>query len=319
MPEPNSAQRAHKKQGRSKVSLLKVPSYDELEPAMSTAWAAVGPDVKGKSVFLKINLVDYRNELPVFTDPRFIHGAIKLLAKAGAAKIIVGDGPAMNRDTEQILKLTGIADVLKAESVEFVDLNIDDAEKVVNSMNFTGLPELLLPKSVLNADMLFSIPKLKTHHWALMTCSMKNMFGVIPGRKYGWPKNVLHVKGIQPSIVDIVAMAKPAFAMVDGVVAMEGDGPLHGSAINLSAMIMGADLVAVDTVAGMCMSLPVHVIPYLKTGGLVLGNSDLSQIDIVGDTVDSVKKKFVLPPTFEADGTVKDRNKLNSGAESGIT
>ena len=72
--------------------------------------------------------------------------------------------------------------------------------------------------------------KLKTHHWAGMTAAMKNLFGLVPGAVYGWPKNFLHYGGIDSSILDLNATVRPAFAIVDAIVAMEGDGPIMGTA-----------------------------------------------------------------------------------------
>ena len=82
------------------------------------------------------------------------------------------------------------------------------------------------------ADLVVSLPKLKTHHWAGVTLAMKNLFGVMPGVAYGWPKNVLHHAGIPGSILDINAAVKPALAIVDGIVGMEGDGPIMGTPKN---------------------------------------------------------------------------------------
>ncbi len=315
MPEPSAQQKSMKRTERSKVLIVEKSNYEDLDQVMLDAWKQVGPDVKGKSVFLKVNLVDFRGDLPVFTNPALVGAAIQALKAAGAAKIRVGDGPALSRDTEQIAKLTGLFDMCQKESVEFVDLNVDDLQKVVNPLNFTGVSEFLLPKSVMTADLLISTPKLKTHHWAMMTCSMKNMFGVVPGRKYGWPKNMLHVKGIDLSVVDLVSMLKPGFAIVDGIVAMEGDGPLNGKAKQMHVIVMGDDPVAVDTVCANCMQLPVHKISYLNLAGKVLGNNNLSQIDVIGSSIDSVKKKFLLPPNYEPDGKLKNI----TSAESGVT
>ena len=77
--------------------------------------------------------------------------------------------------------------------------------------------------------MLISLPKLKTHHWAGATLSLKNLFGTLPGICYGWPKNELHWRGIPNSIVDIALTRTPDLAIVDGIVGMEGDGPLNGT------------------------------------------------------------------------------------------
>ena len=83
---------------------------------------------------------------------------------------------------------------------------------------------------MLDADSIVSLPKLKTHHWAGMTCSLKNLFGVVPGAIYGWPKNVLHFRGIDNSILDIAPTDPPQLAIVDAIVGMEGDGPIMGRA-----------------------------------------------------------------------------------------
>jgi Domain of unknown function (DUF362) len=71
--------------------------------------------------------------------------------------------------------------------------------------------------TVLEADFLVSMPKIKTHHWAGVTLSMKNMFGVVPGARYGWPKNVLHWKGIQESILDLCATVPIHFVIAERV------------------------------------------------------------------------------------------------------
>ena len=94
---------------------------------------------------------------------------------------------------------------------------------------WSTLGKLHLPRTLLSADFIVSMPKLKTHHWAGVTWPMKNLFGVMPGIVYGWPKNVLHYAGIPQSILDINATVKPHLAIVDAVVGMEGDGPIMGT------------------------------------------------------------------------------------------
>ena len=84
---------------------------------------------------------------------------------------------------------------------------------------------LALPAAVLDADLVVSMPKLKTHHWAGMTASMKNLFGLMPGSFYGWPKNLLHWAGINGCIVDITATVRPQFAIVDGILAYQRSLP----------------------------------------------------------------------------------------------
>lgn len=315
--EPNSKQRAFKRSARSHVHVVRADSYEGLGPILEKAWQKIPCQVKGKSVFLKPNLVHSRE--PCYTNPAVLEAIILTLKKAGAASISLGDGSFLKRDTEEIARLTGVLDVCKRQEVEFVDLNIDDLEKVKNPLGFTKVDEFLLSRSVLKADLLFSVPKMKTHHWALMTCALKNMFGVIPGRKYGWPKNLLHIRGINPSIVDIVSACQPDFAIVDGIISMEGDGPLHGTAKKFNALILGDDLTAVDTICGMLMNLPLKKIPYLRVAGQVLGNADLSQIELSGESIESLRQSVQFPPTFEPDGSRKNLSSLSKAVESSAT
>ena len=126
-----------------------------------------------------------------------------------------------------------------------------------------GSSELALPQAVLEADVVISMPKLKTHHWAGLTCSMKNFFGVVPGAVYGWPKNLLHFRGIEESILDIVATVRPHLAIVDGVIGMEGDGPIMGRPKAAGVLLMGRDVVAVDASAARVMGLRPERVRYL--------------------------------------------------------
>jgi hypothetical protein len=86
-------------------------------------------------------------------------------------------------------------------AIRFVNLNRDELIRIPLRASYTGMTQLWLPRTVLEADFMVSMPKIKTHHWSGVTLSMKNMFGVVPGARYGWPKNILHWKGIQESIL----------------------------------------------------------------------------------------------------------------------
>ena len=107
------------------------------------------------------------------------------------------------RTSDQVLY-----DQLRENRISFVDLNHDDVAVVELGSHFTGMPQLALPVTLLQSDFIVSVPKLKTHHWAVMTASMKNFFGALPGAVYGWPKNILHVHGITQSILDLNAVVR---------------------------------------------------------------------------------------------------------------
>jgi uncharacterized protein (DUF362 family) len=142
-----------------------------------------------------------------------------------------------------------------------------------------------------------SLPKLKTHHWAGATLSLKNLFGTLPGIYYGWPKNELHWRGIHNSIVDIALTRTPELAIVDGIVGMEGDGPLNGTPKPFGALVMGHDLVAVDATCCRLMLLDTEKIGYLVLGAMKrLGRMKEAEIPQLGETIASLAQPFETVP-----------------------
>ena len=112
----------------------------------------------------------------------------------------------------------------------FTDLNLDEITHVdPGAASIEAAVAVSAPIRVLGCDLLVSMPKMKTHHWAGATLSMKNLFGMVPGGVYGWPKNVLHWAGIDECIADLHALFPRTFAIVDGIVGMEGNGPIQGT------------------------------------------------------------------------------------------
>jgi uncharacterized protein (DUF362 family) len=156
----------------------------------------------------------------------------------------------------------------------------------VNLGRLTKLPHLFLSRTIASADVVISLPRLKTHHWAVATLSLKNLFGTLPGICYGWPKNELHWRGIDNSIVDIALTRTPDLAIVDGIVGMEGDGPLNGTPKPIGVLVMGCDLVAVDATCCRLMQLNPEKIGYLVMGARKkLGLLAESQIQQIGEKI----------------------------------
>ena len=127
------------------------------------------------------------------------------------------------------------------------------------------------PRSVAKADLIVSLPKMKTHHWVGMTAAMKNLYGTIPGVVYGWPKNVLHHAGIPQTVYDINASLPKTIAIVDGILCMEGDGPIMGSPKSMGLILIGPNAAAVDATAARIMNLRPENISYLVVGGEPIG------------------------------------------------
>ncbi len=256
-------------------------------------------DLRDKRVLLKPNLVEYEPGTVINTHPHVVLGAVVACRRAGAREVVVAEGPGHRRDLEYLLSSTGLLKLLANDRVPFVDLNHDDVHAVRLRSGFTRLAELSLPQALLEADVVVSMPKLKTHHWAGLTCSMKNLFGVVPGAVYGWPKNVLHFRGIHESILDLVATVRPHLAIVDGVVGMEGDGPIMGRPKLAGVVLMGRDVVAVDATAARVMGLRPDRVSYLAEAARFLGNIDVKKIPMRGEPIERFITPFDVLPAFD--------------------
>jgi uncharacterized protein (DUF362 family) len=127
---------------------------------------------------------------------------------------------------------------------------------------------------------------------------MKNLFGLVPGAVYGWPKDELQQIGITTSILELTRVFRRSFAIVDGVVGMEGNGPMEGTAKPAGVLVMGDDLLAVDATCCRIMGIDPAQIEYLKRGENKLGVIAESGIDQRGENPADVRTDFELPERF---------------------
>jgi uncharacterized protein (DUF362 family) len=269
---------------RSPMAILPAATYDsDLVDLVRRGMALLGVSVAGRRVFLKPNMVEYEANTAINTHPKFVAAVAIACRLDGAADVVVGEGPGHRRDMEYLLAGTGMEQAVADAGVRFVDLNLDDVRRVPLKSRYTGMEALFLSTELLRSDFVISLPKLKTHHFAGMTASMKNLFGVVPGAVYGWPKNILHFKGIEQSIIDLTATVRPRLTIVDAIVAMEGDGPIMGRPKPTGFLAMGTDLVAVDATCARMIGLSPEKMPYLSVASRFLGNMDSARIDQRGE------------------------------------
>jgi len=288
-PEPGPA-------GKSAVAVLKAASYDEDLVAKILEGAKLcGLDVRGKRVLLKPNLVEFDSATAINTDVAVVAAALVAFRSLGAAEVRIGEGPGHRRDTlglaEQARYLHGIPDF---EGV-FTDLNRDDVRPVEG---FAG-ERFYFPQSALAADVIVSVAKMKTHHWAGATLSMKNLFGLVPGSVYGWPKNKLHYVGIPQSIAELNRAFRNTFALVDGIVGMEGNGPIQGRPKHAGVLVMGRDLAAVDSTCCRIMGIDPAKVEYLRLASR-LGHVLESRIEQRGEMPRDVRTNFELISQFSS-------------------
>jgi uncharacterized protein (DUF362 family) len=228
-------------------------------------------NVAGKRVLLKPNLVEPNRKVPqMTTNPAMILAAATVFRRWGAS-VVVGEGPGHVRDTEMALVESNMQTALDAAGLEFADLNYEEVVWVPNKGGVSPLKGFYFPRSIAEADFVVSMPKLKTHHWVGFTASMKNLYGTLPGIAYGWPKNVLHYAGIPQTVFDINATLTKTLAIVDGIVCMEGDGPIMGSPKPLGLVLVGSNLTATDATVARIMGLEPDRVSYLNLAADRLG------------------------------------------------
>lgn len=279
---------------KSKVAILKCSSYDSAHKVVDQGLRLIEPAVQGKSVLLKPNLVEYSPNTCINTHPTVIAAAVDSLYRLGAASVVVAEGPGHVRDTEMLIEECGLKKLLKEVGrTRFVDLNFDTPSRVKTTTYLTTLKELWLPNTLLAADVVISMPKIKTHHWAGVTLSLKNLFGVVPGAVYGWPKNILHWQGIDNSIVELASTVPIHYVIADGIEAMEGNGPLHGRRRDLGCLLFSNDAVASDATCCRLMSISLPDIVHLVKAN-PLGNANESQIELLGELIPKIRQAFAL-------------------------
>ncbi len=239
-----------------------------------TACGLATDSLRGKRVLLKPNMVEPIRESPhMTTHPAMVLAAAEVFRGWGA-RVSVGEAPGHLRDTDLALVESGIGEALDTAKLPFADLNYQDVAWVPNAGKKSKLPGLFFPQAVHEADLIVSLPKMKTHHWVGVTAAMKNLYGTIPGCKYGWPKNVLHYSGIPETVFDINASLPRTIAIIDGIDCMEGDGPIMGTLKRMGLVLVSTCPAAADATACRLMDVDPWAVPYLKLAANRLGPID---------------------------------------------
>jgi uncharacterized protein (DUF362 family) len=296
LPKYHSQRRSR----RARVAILHAEQYSpQIAQTLMAGLRLFAINVRGKRVVLKPNLVDYLPGNAINTDPMLVFAAAEAFRRLDAKSVVIAEGPGHQRDTQLVLAQSGYQTFLRDQKIRFVDLNRDELIRTPLRAGYTGMKDLWLPRTVLEADYLVSMPKIKAHHWSGVTLSMKNMFGIVPGARYGWPKNILHWKGITESILDLCATVPIHFVIADGIVAMEGNGPLNGTPRALGKIVLADEPVAADATCARLMGFEPGRITHIREGARFLGNAAPGWIDQVGETLLRPSVPFNVVPEFQ--------------------
>jgi len=270
---------------RSRVAIVKgTDPYETTKQALKLVReeVVVKPDDR---VLIKPNCVS--TKLPdtgVTTDSKVVEPIIEFLREKGVHDIVIGEGG--NPGTNKTFKITGLKDLADRQGVELVNLNKDKWEEfpIPGSV---AMNKVKIARTVLDCDRIINVPKLKIHHMAQVTLSLKNLMGVVVDKRGKLMHHRLHEK-----IVDLASLFKPALNVVDGIVGAEMD-EVVGSPVESNVIIAGVDMVSVDAIGSAVMGLdPLTVKHVQQAAGRGLGISSLNHIDVLGDPIESVTRKF---------------------------
>jgi uncharacterized protein (DUF362 family)/Pyruvate/2-oxoacid:ferredoxin oxidoreductase delta subunit len=281
----------------ARVAILKCESY---EPERVTDTISQGIEMiggvgefvrAGEKILIKPNLIS--PDLPesaTITHPVFFEAVARILLDEGV-HVHYGDSPGIHPPV-RALKRSGIQEI--AQSLGLTQADFTTRQRVhASAARQNRVFEIA--KGVLDVDGIVSLPKLKTHGFMLMTGAIKNQFGCIPGLlKSGFHAKLEDVDSFSQMLVDLNLFLKPRLFIMDGVLAMEGNGPRRGNPVDLGVIMVSADPVALDTVAAGVIGLNPRKIPLLMRGQ-ESGLGTMENIHTIGVKIEDVKKKFDLP------------------------
>lgn len=281
---------------RAMVSIVKThpnPEYPEIREAVGKALSMIGgiEDIirPGHLVLVNPSWVapPVEREAGCITLPE-IPRAIADLIKNLGARPVIAESAAVGVNTEKVIASSGYKD-LKEMGYEVINL------KKTPSVNLPTIGGKVFEtvecwKIAQEADVIISVPKLKTHDQTEMTCAIKNLKGLLTDHG----KKAMHQEGLFEGVVDLLTALKPSLAVVDAIVCQEGIGPIFGKPVEMNLVLAGKDLVAVDSTCAQLIGYePNDTLLTVNAAARGLGVMDPDQIEIVGEPLDGIKRRFL--------------------------
>jgi uncharacterized protein (DUF362 family) len=234
----------------------------------------------------------------IVTDVRLVEAVTKLVLEQNPKQVLIGEGSSVGYDYRErwnsmhCMEVAGVLGVAKRLGVGVVDLNQDEQVRVMAPDAFV-METFAIAKTAWQADLIISLPVIKTHIRTGITCGLKNMKGVLPGDE----KKRTHKLGLDRGIVDLNRVAKPTFTIVDGIVGVQGTWSSHADAINrvpLGVVLASSDVVAVDAVCAAVAGFDPNEILHIQLAAEAnLGAADLNEIEVRGEAIEDVKHPFI--------------------------
>lgn len=272
----------------NEVTTVAIVKGEDPIKATRKALALIHPAIDVKSddkVLIKPNCVrPSKPSTGVTTDSRIVEAIVQYLKDKGVSDITIAEGG--NPGTDRAFKLTGLKDLSERHELNLVNLNKDGWEEIYIPGG-VALRKVRIARTVLGSTCIINVPKLKIHHMAQVTLSLKNFMGVIVGNR----GEIMHHR-LDEKIVDLASLFKPKLNVIDGIVGAEMD-EVVGSPVPMNVVLAGVDMVATDAVGSAVMGVDPYGVRHVQMAAeRGLGMGDLERIRILGNSIESVRKSF---------------------------
>ena len=273
--------------------MIQPASYENIREAIDHAFELFPLELRGKKVLLKPNVLrSSEAKEGIVTNPAVLRAVVEKVETMKPASIIVGDNPGLFNygANEECFKITGLMEAAKG----YYQNIGNDSRKV--EFNHKFMPTASVSQAVMDADVVISLPKFKTHGLTVITGAIKNSFGILPGAQ----KAKLHKESggpvrFQELLVDVFRLRVPELFIMDAVVGMEGNGPASPDLRDIGLILASDNAVAMDAVVATMMGLEPGGLRILQKAKEVgLGDYDLSTIEVIGEL--KPLPDFKLPP-----------------------
>lgn len=284
------------------VSIVKCNSYDKCREGIDEAMRLIGGMNrfvhKGDKVVIKPNLVSKkRPEDAVTTNPDFLHAVICAVEECGGI-VTIAESPGGPYNAGYLKMVYGACGVTKAIEGTNARINYDTAFTEISHSEGHTVKKIPIINPILDADVIISLPKLKTHAMTSYTGAVKNLFGTIPGTY----KAEMHFRlddraAFCSMLVDLCETVKPTLSIMDAIIGMEGNGPTSGQNRFIGLVMASANPYALDLAACDIIGYTADEVDTVKISaerGYIPRSAD--ELDIIGESLKSVRiADFVKP------------------------
>lgn len=304
-----------KEKKKSKVAIIRCDSYkqEKVDQAVRRGIELLGGLGKffkeDEKILIKPNfLIGKAPENAVTTHPAIFSAVVDAFKDEGIEHLYYGDSPG-HGSSKQAAKLAGFTEIANKENVTLLDF---DNGSTVNFPEGYTTKKFEIANGVLETDAIISLSKMKSHALTRITGAIKNQFGLIYGlNKAGYHSTFPDVEEFSKILIDLNRWAKPRLFIMDGIVAMEGNGPKNGDPVPMNCILVSDDPVALDTVFAYLVDINPDYVPTIKMAkALDYGNADFDNIEIVGDNIEDLRNLNFNVERIPAKGESKTLGKL---------